>query len=707
MISQGNELEQDHETASLAVPQRWRSSLWSVLARRRWIIVVSLATSLVVAGLYLLKATPAYTVQSTVLVSASSPRLLKDAAPPSQSSNYLQTQCELMLSSPILGQAVDHLSPGAKKVFRDAENPVAWLKQNLQVSLGKKDDIITVSLENPYSLEASELVNAVVDSYVAFNSEFRKDSAQELLRILQKEKVKYDQDLHKKLMEIAKFKETNGALSLQSDKGNIVLQRLASLSEAHTAAQLDRMEAEALHETVDKATAHPELAGGLCELAMRDGPIQDGEKALVELRRQEQDLLAQIQQLRQECTQEHPVLKDLLARQSELEAQRAKLQKGLVDRLKDWAGERYEIAKMKETSLARSLEAQQAEALSLNSKAAELALLEAELDRAEKLCDVLDERVKEVDVNGDSGALNISVLEVAKPDEKPTSPNRSRILAAALVVGLLLGVMLALLRDWRDDRFQNADEVTSSLGMRVLGTIPSLPSASLKNACLDARSDMAESCRTVRTAIRFGASSSSVKTLLLTSPLPGEGKTTLAANLAVAMAQSGLRTLLLDADFRRPMQHKLFSIGSTNGLCNVLAGETELSEAIRPSGTSHLDILPCGTIPHNPAELLGSDVFTSTLRRLCDSYDRIVIDSPPVLPVADARVLAALADITLLVVRAGQSRRRASNDAIAALHSVGGRVLGMVVNAVDAPKQYRSYYRKPKGQEALYAGGAQ
>ena len=182
------------------------------------------------------------------------------------------------------------------------------------------------------------------------------------------------------------------------------------------------------------------------------------------------------------------------------------------------------------------------------------------------------------------------------------------------------------------------------------------------------------------------------KTILVTSPAPGDGQTTRASNLAAAMAQAGNRVLLLDADFRKPMQHRIFNIEKKAGLSTVLAGEGNLDDAIFHSEIAGLDVLPCGPIPANPSEILNSQTFADLLDQLCLQYDHVVLDSPPVMPVTDSRILAASCDATLLAVRAEKSTRRVAVYAREVLRAVGARILGVVVNDVPRRKGVYGYY---------------
>jgi capsular exopolysaccharide synthesis family protein len=209
--------------------------------------------------------------------------------------------------------------------------------------------------------------------------------------------------------------------------------------------------------------------------------------------------------------------------------------------------------------------------------------------------------------------------------------------------------------------------------------------------------DLAETYRTIRTAVFFGTPERESRTILVTSPGPGEGRSTFASNLAIAMAQTGKRVLLLDADFRRPVQHRVFEARPGFGLSTVLAGREPVEKVIQATPVPGLDLLPVGPIPSNPAEMLNSPTFTEVLEDLSVRYEHVVIDSPAVMAVADARILAAQCSVTVLVLRAGLSTRRAAAAARQALHSVGAHLLGVVIN--DVPRS-----RDPYGDYGGYGG---
>ena len=308
--------------------------------------------------------------------------------------------------------------------------------------------------------------------------------------------------------------------------------------------------------------------------------------------------------------------------------------------------QQYLACQETEQELVERCQQERQQTLDLNKQVAQFTILQSEYDQTRKLCDILDERLREIGVTEDTGALNITILEAARPADNPSAPNRTRAMGLALCLGLMAGGGLGLVRDMRDHRLRNAHEVTSLLGAPLLGVIPSLPKKTSRRdlgqkVALDPTSHTAEAIRTIRTALFFSIPKEEARVIQVTSPGPAEGKSTLVSNLGIAMAQSGQRVLILDADFRKPVQHGIFGVSREKGISAVLAGVQPLSQCIVHTSVKGLDLITAGPHTPNPAEMLGSHVFARAIEKLKGHYDRILLDSPPVGAVADARILAA------------------------------------------------------------------
>jgi capsular exopolysaccharide synthesis family protein len=363
----------------------------------------------------------------------------------------------------------------------------------------------------------------------------------------------------------------------------------------------------------------------------------------------------------------------------------------------------HSLLKTRAEELQRNYDSQLALVMKVNTKLAEYLTLQDALRRTEKLCDILDDRVKELSVAENAGALNISVLEVAQPGEKPTSPKKAVVLGLGIIAGLMLGFGLALLRDVLDHRLRSIDEITALLELPLLGVVPHISGKQKRSVAGQMvanrpRSEMAEAFRTLRTAIYFGLPESQVKTILVTSPSSGDGKSTVASNLAIAMAQADQSVLLIEADFRKPTQGLIFELKAEKGFSGVLTRQEPLDEAIVETEIKGLSVLPCGPLPLSPAEVVNSHGFRQALEELSHRFDKIIVDSPPVMPVADARILGALCDITVIVLRAEKTTRRHSLGARNELRNVGAKILGVVVNNAPSGKGSYGYGRYGYGR---------
>jgi succinoglycan biosynthesis transport protein ExoP len=321
--------------------------------------------------------------------------------------------------------------------------------------------------------------------------------------------------------------------------------------------------------------------------------------------------------------------------------------------------------------------------------------------------------------SSNSGANLLTVVDPAAPPEEPASPRVLLNTIIAALVGLLLALGVAFLLDYLDDTVKSTDDVETVAGLPTLGTIAKMRGGKDRSeiyrlaTLLYHRAPVAEAYRSLRTNIEFAAVDAPVQTLLVTSAIPGEGKTTTAANVAVVFAQAGRRTLLLDADFRKPGVHRIFDLPNAHGLSSLLRSDaTRLDDVAQPTEQENLRVITTGPLPPNPAELLGSLRMRTILDRLAGAADLVVIDSPPLQAVTDAVLLSSIADGTLLVIDAGRTRRGAVRRGREGLAQAGARVLGVALNRLSERSSggyyydyYGAYGAEPGGQPDV-AGGA-
>lgn len=304
----------------------------------------------------------------------------------------------------------------------------------------------------------------------------------------------------------------------------------------------------------------------------------------------------------------------------------------------------------------------------------------------------------ETPTSGGPSLVRIGTIEPPVVPTTPTSPKLTTNLVLGLAVGLVLGIAAALIRSTLDTRVRTQEDVRAVTELPVLGGIGFDPAATKQPLIVhvDPRNPRAESFRTLRTNVQFVDLDDTVRSFTITSSLPSEGKSTTAANLAIAMAESGVRVIIVDADLRRPRLDDVLGVEGAAGLTDVLIGRAELDDVIHPWGSGGLHVLPAGRIPPNPSELLGSARMRALVDHLSTAFDYVIIDAPPLLPVTDAALLARLTDGALVIAAAGRASRNQLRVALDALASVGGRTLGLVMTMLPTKGAgsygYGTYY---------------
>jgi capsular exopolysaccharide synthesis family protein len=667
---------------------RRETNLMQLAWQSRWLILLCMLIGAAIAWVILQRVTPLYPAQSRIYVDRVLPSIMSNEMQTGQSANYVYTQAELIRSTPVLVAVAEDESNANLETFREVDNRVAFLKEMLSVTVGTKDDIINVWIELPNAQDAAQIVNSVVDAYITRYAENRRTSTVEVLNILRTEKQRRDAELEERRKALADFRKQHTALAIQVDEENVIIKRFSALSEELNQTEIALLEAKARYNRAKQMYDKPSDRVYLLEAASK---TQAGMRDM--------DLERQVRQIEQLLTTEraqwgegHPRVK-LLRDSYEKQQKRLKeQQQAIIVAYVDNLRQDFEVLEHKRNELNTAYNRQLKMATDVSSQALELAALEEALQRTEKLCDILDDRIKEVDLTERVGAINVSILEPAAATTSQSYPVRERFLASGILAGGLLGFGLAWLRDLLDHRLKSVDEIASVLQLPVLGALPYFGDKQQtpqigRLVALSPRSIAAESIRTLRTALHFGLAGRDVKAIVVTSPSPGDGKSTVASNLAIALAQADQRVLLVDADLRKPTQHLIFEASPARGLGSVLSDRRPVEEAIIPGVLDSLDLLPCGPLPSNPVELLNNGYFAEVLDKLRERYDRIIIDSPPVMPVADARVIAALGDATILVLRAERSTRRIGLAARNELWRVRASRIGVVVNGVPVRKQ--------------------
>ena len=652
-------------------------SIASMIWRRRKIVGLAVGAAMVSAFGYLAVVRPTYTSVSTIYVQQAAPKVIGDAnSEADRSDNYLNTQCQLIDSTPIIALALTQPGVADLKTLQGVGNPIEYLKKSISAEVGKKDDLITVSIDTKDAAEGAQIVKAVVDSYSTYQHKTQHSTAAEVLDILQKQKDADNAQLEAKTAEETDFRAKYGGQDSDDPKDDPILSQEAALSDALTAARL---------ETINAHTAYQEamamLGNDPAKLAQVDQPgttadivSSNGDQA--ELMKAEIFRLTEtLKDQQRTYLPDHPVVRQTQARLDQLTISYVRA-----------ARERWMAAQDREEVLQSSFDEQHKLAVQQQARAAEYARLDSDVTRIEKDIDVIDGRIGEVTLNQDAGALNISVLEEAHSLDAPTHPDKMKIILAALAAGFVAGGALAVGLEKFSRRKPLVGEANAAGGnLNVLGMFPGMDKvASVVSRAMATHNDpagaVAEASRAaVRALTYFGLNDNSGRTLLVTSAAPFDGRTTLATNLAIAMAQQGLRVILVDANSQAPKLQQIFSCGNT-GLFDALCGSAPVSQSLVPTPVENLDFLPCGNIPTDAVAALNGEALVDVLGELADHYDRVIIDSPAVNRGVEARILSASCSATVLVMSPRRTNRRAIDQAYQALVGVGANVIGAVIN---------------------------
>jgi len=573
----------------------------------------------------------------------------------------------------------------------------------------KETRLIDISFTHTDPTVAAKVVNAIGETYVFTNLEKKSETNTSTGDFLTKRIAELQQQIRTDEERLVNYAKNNQIISLDANQ-NTVVERLAGLNRQLLEAENQRKTSEAAY----NAAKSPGAASAL---------VDADEKRVGELETRVSDLRQKRVQLLVEATEEAPEVKDVQEQILEIENQitelRAQKSTTLITNLET----EYRQAKAREDALRQAFEQQRAETLSQNEAAINYRIIQQEIDTNKTLLNNLLQRSKENDVVMASKPNNISIIDYGIPSEWPIGPNRMRSVIVALFLSLGLGVGFALFLEYLDDTVHSSDEVERLLHLPALAVIPAMGAGGRRRALaapgalqkrngksadnpellmnLDGRSPLAEAYRHLRTSVLLSTAGRAPKSLLVTSSLPGEGKTTTAVNTAISLAQTGASVVIVDADMRRPRLRSIFDLPDRAGLSSILSSEVsdaEMLALVKKDESTGLNILTAGPIPPNPAELIGSDQMRRVINTLQGAFSHVVIDSPPISSFTDGVLISSMVDGVLLVVHGGKSSRHVVRRSRQLLQDVGAKVFGVVLNNVNVRSHDYYYYQKYYGR---------
>ncbi|WP_437481402.1 polysaccharide biosynthesis tyrosine autokinase [Sorangium sp. So ce1014] len=595
-------------------------------------------------------------------------------------------------------------APAPKTVT--AEEAADLVLERLLIEPVKDSRLAVVRYIDADRERAQRVLSTLMDVYIEQNLDEALASTTSAVDWLRIQLDKLKNDLEASETSLHEYKLSHDILDVDfEDKTNLLREEMKQINDALTSVRTRREEFAARNHELSKVD--PNNPTDLPASELIQSPVLQMLRARQEECVRERDAL-----LGSGKGDNHP---DVRAANERITANR----NALIAEVKNVQGavsRDLAIVKRQETGLAALLEDSRKQAFGLNSLKIEYDRLRRTKDNTEKLYQLVLERTKESDLQRMMRVNNIRVLDRPSLALIPLRPRVGTNIAVGIFAGLLLGIGAALGRALLDRTLKTPDEVERELGLPLLGLLPEFDNRGKKEAELrkanrrgrraaqpgrhelvvhdQPKSGIAEAARAIRTNLLFMSPDHPYKTLLVASAGPAEGKTTACCCIAVAMAQAGQKVVLIDCDLRKPRLHHIFGKGMEIGVTSALLDDSVVDdESALRTEVENLYVIPAGPIPPNPAELLHSDRFKALLRKLQGRFDRVLIDSPPLLAVTDGTVLSTLVDGTVLVVRASVTTRDFARHGIRALYDVGGKTVGVVLNAVNLSRQEYGGYR--------------
>jgi polysaccharide biosynthesis transport protein len=704
---------------------------WQVILKRRWSVLTCLLIVFTTVALGTFKEKPVYAGRVMIEINPEEPQVLSfqqiaQTGPAWDLASYRETQYKILRSRSLAERVVRDLrlyqypefyaghsffglvtsvpkkipSPSdpsppdsSSEAFR---NSVANFMNATGVSPVERSNLVNVSFFSRNPALASRVANQLANDYIEQNLQVKWDEAQKASEWLSGRLVELKAKLQKSEDALQAYAEANSILFVQNavnaQAENMAGARLEQLQQEYTKAQADRTGKESFYSLVQAGRVQ-DLPGFL-----DNSLIQKLQENLAELQGQYSDLTSTV---KPGYPKARALEKQIDSVQADLNRQKLNLSQNIT--------QSYHAALAREQYLRKLLDQQEKLVNNVAQKSIQYNILKREVDTNRSLYDGVLQRMKEAQVAAGLKASNILVVD---PSEVPQSPAKPRVLfnlALGFILGTGLGVGLAFLQEYLDNTLKTPDEVESLLRLPSLGVLPSFhlngaeKSASRKLATLKADGNGAaslaiqknpaslEAFRSLRTSILLSANPVP-KLLLITSALPGEGKTTTAVNLGATLASLGSKVVVVDCDMRRPSCHRATGVGNNPGFVQCLTGRVSLDDAILPvPNVNNLYVIPCGPIPPNPAEILSSPLTGEILRKLCANFEYVLVDSPPLLNVADSRILATLTDAVVLVTRAFDTPYEIVRRARSLLYGAGARILGVALNDVNMRRQGYGY----------------
>lgn len=684
--------------------------------RHKWLLVLGGVVGLLLGSLYYAQKKPTYQSSAQILVVKKRPDVLPIQGMESRSFNedYIATHITLIKSPLIAGEAAKKGTLSSLQTFVGGGNPTGAIIGGLGISRDPTGSILNLSYLGPVQEDTGAILEAVIESYQDFLNKTYQNVTDETVKLIKEAREVLTKELREKEEKYRDYRLKTPLLWKGKDGANVHTERLGGIEGKRSELIIRRADILGRVTAVENALKEGKNIQDVLSITREPVAKSSTEQGSSLTGDQLASLMIQEETLLEDYGRDHPKVRSL---RKQIEQTQRLLKRVGVNSTGESKGPegrmREEVAlyiqglkrelnhnQISEESMTQLIEREQEAARDVNKFEIEDEFLRNDIKRTQALADGIIKRLQEVEVVKDYGGYDAKTISAPGMGWK-TGPNAMPIFAAALVLGIAGGFGLAFLADFTDQNFRSPEEIRRRLGLAIFGHVPFQASKEAKSEAskLDPmllahhqpKTRLAEAYRGLRTAVFFSARGAGHQVIQVTSPNMADGKSTLISNLAISIAQSGKKVLLIDADLRRPRLAKLFNINNEKGLVDILTGEASINDMVQKSDAPGLSVLVSGKRPANPAELLSSPKLKELLDTVRNHYDFVLVDTPPLLAVTDPCVVAPAADGILLVLRLTKNCRPSAERAKELLVSLKANVLGVIINKTAETKD-RSYY---------------
>jgi len=672
---------------------------WHVVLERRWLIVATWAVCMLAGVIYAYQAKPMFRAIARLQIDPESAGVLNINSAISygnKDQDYLQTQYRNLENRSLIQEIIEKLKLDTEdERYKSALDKVTAVDADLKIAPIRLTRLVEIQVTHPSANQAEKIANTLLTIFLRRNIDEKKSKSLQGFNILNQEATAKEIELATLQKDLQKYRTSKGMISLV-DEQNIDAITMRDLKMAY---ETIRSQTDSATKTAQQAQQAVAEGKDISEF----GPIAKDEQVAV-LRRSINMNNSKLASLRTRYRAKHPkVVQTLTELQADTEKLRDEAERAYRSLLVD-----SQLQKDREAEALRKYQEAERRVFALGDAKIDYDIMEQKLKRVELIYQTILSKAREFDIGTKDLLQNMKVVDQAVVPLKPVRPNKPLIFVGSIIGGFAIAIGLALFINFLDDSIKSQEDVENILHVPFLGYIPNIKSTSVVERDLQAHlhptSSAAEGFRTLRAAVSLTRNSEKLRVVSVTSTIPSEGKSLVASNLAIVTAQTGLRTLLVDADLRRPSVHKAFQLQSPVGLSAYLAERVNsVAEIAHTTEVPNLDVVCCGATPSNPSELISSKRMVQFLDEAAQRYDRVVLDCPPVSAVADPLVVGAMADGVVFVTKFNKIRREHAVRSVQRIQDAGIHIVGLVLNDIDFEGKDSYYYSYHYYQNRYYA----